>query len=70
MSKNQLATYRLPIPNATRIGQVQVKTDRNGQHYIESSRVVEAVESGIHTAIKLANGHAFYVLTKDYRGLK
>lgn len=70
MAKYEISTYRLPLPNATRIGQVRVVTDRNGQAYIESSRVVEAVESGIHTVIKLANGHAFYVLTKEYRGLK
>jgi hypothetical protein len=69
MSGSQIAIYRLPIPTATQIGHVRVVTDRNRQHYVEGSRVTEVVAAGIHTTLKLANGRAFHVLTKDYRRL-
>src|SRR5262245_9024572 len=63
MSGRQIAIYRLPIPTATRVGHVRVVTDRSGRHYIDESRVVEAISSGIHTTLKLANGRSYHVLT-------
>jgi uncharacterized protein YlzI (FlbEa/FlbD family) len=69
MSKHQLATYRLPIANATRIGQVRVVTDRNGKHYIDGSRVIEIIDHGTHTTLKLANGTSYFVRTKEYQDL-
>jgi hypothetical protein len=69
MASKQLAAYRLPIPSATRVGQVRIVTDRNGQHYADGSRVLEAIPSGIHTMLKLANGRSYFVLTKDYQRL-
>jgi hypothetical protein len=69
MSAKILAIYRLPIPSSTRIGEVRIVTDRNGQHYADGSKVIEAVAGGTHTILKLANGRAFYVLTKEYERL-
>lgn len=69
MSSKQLAAYRLPIPNATRVGEVRIVTDRNGQHYADGSKVIEAVMSGQHMIIKLADGRSYYVLAKDYKNL-
>ncbi len=70
MANQQLAIYRLPIPNAARVGRVRVVTDRNGKHYVDGSPVVEAAESGVHTTLKLADGRSFFVLTTDYRKLR
>jgi hypothetical protein len=69
MSGKQLAIFRLPIPQAAQIGHVRVVTDRNGQHYVDGSKVVQTAVTGIHTALTLADGRSIFVLTKAFRSL-
>jgi hypothetical protein len=69
MSSKTLATYRLPIPSATKIGSLRIVTDRNKVHYADGSKIIEAIERGVHTIITLADGRSFYVLTKEFQRL-
>jgi hypothetical protein len=69
MSSKTLATYRLPISSATKIGSLRIVTDRNKVHYADGSKIVSTVEQGVHTIITLADGRMFYVLTKEYQRL-
>lgn len=69
MSGTTLPIYRLPIPTATRVGQVRVVVDRNNQRYINDSKVISAVQSGDFSILTLANDTVYYVKTKDYQEL-
>ena len=67
MSGTTLPIYRLPLPTATRVGQVRVVIDRNNQRYINNSKVISAVQSGDFSILTLANDTVYYVKTKDYQ---
>jgi hypothetical protein len=65
----QLPIYRLPIPTANRVGQVRVVTDRNGQHYINGSKLASSTVSGDYHILTVESGESFYVKTADFRKL-
>jgi hypothetical protein len=69
MRGTTLPIYRLPTRTATQVGQVQVVTDRNNQHYVDGSRVLSATSSGDFHILTLANGSVYYVKTQDYTAL-
>lgn len=69
MSGQELPIYRLPIPTASRVGQVRVVTDRNGRHYVNGSKVVSATPSGEFHILTMESGASVYVKTQDYRRL-
>jgi hypothetical protein len=69
MSGQELPIYRLPIPTASRVGQVRVVTDRNGRHYVNGSRLVAATPSGDFQILELESGESVYVKTTDFARL-
>lgn len=69
MSGVTVPIYRLPIPSASRVGQIRVVTDRNGVRYVNGSRVESEEASGIFLVLTLANKQSYYVKAKEYRSL-
>ncbi len=65
MSGKLIPFYRVPIGRATRVGQVRVVRDRNGRYYADGAKAVSAERTGDYTALALADGRVFFVLTAE-----
>ncbi len=67
MSGKQLPIYRLPVPKATRVGEIRIVKDRNGKLYIDGAPITESSVTGMFTQLTNAAGATFFVKTEELK---